>query len=96
MITAYTIDSTDWTPITTLGQSGTCWLNEDNEGQSGKSDCRISHSVSGDPSMDTSKRVYKPSGNTDVLPFTVDSNLDVYYARCKNVGDSVILYVDVI
>jgi hypothetical protein len=96
MITAYTINATTWTAITTAGQSGTCWLNEDNDGAGGAADCRISHSDSGAPSLDTSKRVYKPQGNTDVLPFSVDNVSDIYYARCKNAGDSVVLFVDAV
>jgi len=96
MITPYIINATTWTAISTVGQNGSCWIDEDANDQAGKADCRISHSESGDPSLATSKRVFTPIGNTDVLPFTADSATDIYYARCINEGDSVTLFVDVV
>lgn len=99
-ITSYTITNSAWTAITTAGQEGSCWLSEDEDGQSavGKGDIRIFNTagVPTDADLLLGKRVYKPSGNTDVLTISADSGSDVFYARAKNSGDEAVLLVDVV
>ncbi len=96
MIEPYSVYSTAWVAISTAGKSGSCWLNETNEGQAGTADCRIVHATStpvGDE-LDYAKRVYKPSTNNDVMILTADSTSDIFYARCVNSGDAVVLIAD--
>lgn len=99
MINQYTVIGSDWTVITTAGQSGTCWLDDDNEQSGDKADVRIWHTSGVAPGADEitkAKRVIRPSYNDDVLVITADSATDVFYARCKNAGESAILSVDVV
>lgn len=98
MITQYTITGSSWTPISSAGQSGSCWLDEDNDGAIGKVDVRIVHGTSSPEAGDTTigKRVYKPNGNDDLCFISADSPSDIYYAKCQNAGDQAIISVDVI
>ena len=99
MITQYTIGADEWTAITSAGESGSCWLDEEGNGRRGKGSVRIYHSASGVPTaakLTEGKKVYQPSGNNDVCIISADSVDDIYYARCKNVGDQVVITVDVI
>jgi hypothetical protein len=98
MIIQYAIADTSWTPITTAGQSGSCWLDEQNDGLAGKSDARIFHSSTPPEATDVTKakRVYKPIGNNDIMIITADSSSDIYYARMANAGDTAVISVDVI
>lgn len=99
MINQYAVLGNSWVAITSPGQSGTCWLDEDNDGAGGAVDVRIVHSVSGvpDPGETTEgKRLYKPSRNDDLMIITADTALDVYYAKCANAEDTAILSADVI
>ena len=85
MINQYALSDAAWTAVTTAGQSGTCWLDEQNAGAVGSMDVRLFHSSIGAPSysdLTLGKRVYRPSGNGDVLSFDADSIQDIYYARC--------------
>ena len=94
MITIKRIKSTSWTAITTAGQQGTCWVNENVKGNGG---VFIAHSNTGNPPrIRTGFRVYKPNDNTNVCVLGPDDANDVYYARCLNEGEYVKLCVDVI
>lgn len=85
MITQYALDDINWTPITTAGQSGTCWLDEDNQGAIGSMDVRVSHGINTIGfTFSKAKRVYKPKSNEDVLIITADSLTDIFYAKCRN------------
>lgn len=100
MITQYQItDSETWTPITTAGQSGSCWLDDDNEESGDRADVRIWHKTGdapGNAELTKAKRVLRPTNNSDLLILTADSATDIFYARCKNQGDTALLSVDVI
>jgi hypothetical protein len=97
MIKQYSITGATWTPISSAGQSGTCWLDEQNDGAEGTVDVRIWHaSVPTDDDVTKGKRCYKPSGNDDMMIITADSGTDIYYARCANVNDKATISVDVI
>lgn len=98
MIVQYSITADVWTPISTAGQSGTCWLDEQGDGAAGNVDVRIWHgeSAPGDSQITMAKRVYMPRGNQDIMQISADSGDDVYYARCANDGDAATLSVDVI
>lgn len=92
-----TITNSAWTVLTTAGQSGTCWLDEQGDGEAGKVDVRIWHgSVPGDPQITLGKRVYRPIGNIDILKIAADDGSDIYYATCANSGDTALLSVDVV
>jgi Zn-dependent metalloprotease len=98
MITPYTITSTAWTAISAAGESGSCWLDEENDGSKGHADVRITHSASGVPNeaaLEAAKKVYRSSGNDDVCLIGADSASDIWYARCKTTGDEVIINADV-
>jgi hypothetical protein len=98
MITQYAIGATEWTPISNAGQYGSCWLDEDGDGSAGTVDVRIVHSDSGVPVVGATlgKRVWKPSGNSDLLIITADSSSDIFYARAMRLGDAATLSVDVV
>jgi len=97
MIATYTITGAEWTPITTAGQSLKCWLDENSEGAVGEADVRIVHSTTGIPNyvaLTSAKKIYRPGGNDDILKITADSSEDIFYARCFNADDQVVLQVD--
>ena len=97
MITQFSINGTEWTPVTVAGKSGSCWLDEDGDGAKGSMDVRLFHGTSSvSATITASKRVYKPAGNNDVLVFSADSSEDIFYARCKNELDTAILSVDAV
>lgn len=97
MITQFAINGTEWTPVTTAGKSGSCWLDEDDDGAKGSMDVRLFHGTSSAlATITASKRVYKPAGNDDVLTFSADTSEDIYYAKCKNPTDTATLSVDAI
>ena len=87
MISQYTVTDTSWTPVTTAGQSGSCWLDELGVNASGSMDVRIIHLSTGTPSIADfakGKRVFRPIKNTDIMVFTADTLGDIYYAKCNN------------
>jgi hypothetical protein len=92
------ITNSEWTALTTAGQSGTCWLDEDNDGASGHVDVRIIHSSSSVSAIEptTGKRLYRPAGNNDLMTISADSSTDVFYARCFNSGDTALVSVDAV
>lgn len=96
MITQYSITATSWTQISTAGQSGTCWLDDDDDGAKGQVDVRVFHgsSAPGDGDVTKGKRIFKAGGNRDVCILEADDAQDVYYARCRNTGDTATLSVD--
>ena len=99
MIVQYPITGNSWTPITAAGQSGTCWLDEQDDGAAGQADVRIWHATtppSGESKLTESKRVYKPRGNDDIMLITSDSIDDIFYARCSRTEDTATLSADVI
>lgn len=94
----YLITGLEWTPISTSGQSGSCWLDEDDVGASNRTDVRIVHKAGDAPSevgIVTGKRVYKPNSN-EVLVISADSVDDIYYAKCRNLADTATICVDVV
>jgi hypothetical protein len=97
MITNYTINGKTWTALSTVGQSGSVFIAED-DANLYPVDARIMHTtgtpVSGD--FTKSKRVYKSVKNDDILPCSADSSTDVYYARCRNTDDVAIISADFI
>lgn len=97
MITQYNITAAAWSAITSAGQSGTIWLDEDNDGAAGDLDIRIYESDSGEPETSKAtegKRLYKSNGNKDVLEFTADNENSIFYAICKNPGTTATISVD--
>ena len=97
-ITQYSLTATAFTAISAAGESGTCWLDEDNDGAGGTVDVRIVHAASLPAQAEATegKRVYKPRGNFDVVVITADDVSDIYYAICKDSGSTAIMSVDVI
>lgn len=97
MITPYDIDHTQWTAISTAGQSGTCWLDEENDNAGGQLNIRVTHSASGTPpdtAITNAKRVYRSKGNTDIMILEADSDTDIFYARGVNPGDTARIQAD--
>jgi len=86
MIVQYTLSDSAWTPISTAGQSGSAWLDEDDDGASGTMNVRVTHATSlpNVSEFTKAKRVYRPMGNTDVLSLDADTALDIFYAMCKS------------
>ena len=97
MIINYTINGNTWTAISTAEQSGSVFVAEDDTNQY-PVDVRVMHTsgtpVSGD--FTKAKRIYKSVTNNDVLPCSADSSTDVYYAKCRNADDSIIISADFI
>lgn len=100
MITAYNVTGTTVIAISTAGQSGSAWLDEDNDGAAGKTDVRIYHTDTGMPSVDTvrtlGKRLFAPNNNDDVMLLGADNASDVFYAVCHNDDDKAIILSDVV
>jgi len=100
-IVKHVINSTAWTPISTAGQSGSCWLVDSNELTGDRADVRIWHGATAPDNEDDtitqiSRRVIRPSDNDDMLLITADSETDIYFARCKESGKTANLIVDVV
>jgi hypothetical protein len=97
MVTQYAIESGLWTPITGLGEVGTCWLDEDDDGAGGSAVIKVFHGRTAptDADLTESKRVYKPAGNNDVMAIKADAFDDVFYARAVGAGSTAIISVDV-
>lgn len=82
-VVQHTITNAAWTAISTAGQSGTCWLNENDQSNDGADDVRIFHG----PTMPTyndiqyGARVRLPRTNQDILNLTADNALDIFWAR---------------
>ena len=94
MITTKNISGTEWVAITTAGQQGTCWINENREGGGG---VYIAHSNTGDsPKGRVGFRIYRPNDNTNVCIMGPDDSNDIFFARCVKVRDNVKILVDVI
>ncbi|MDH4127375.1 MAG: hypothetical protein OEV44_01380 [Spirochaetota bacterium] len=93
-ITKYTITGATWTPISSAGQSGTCWLN----GLiSGGGKVVINHSKTGTGALLTAEGypVADPSKNEDAVQIVADDLNDIFYARCTDSLASAILFADV-
>jgi hypothetical protein len=74
-IAQYSVSSLDWTQISSIGQSGSCWLKEGIP-NSEVPDVRVFPSVSKPvkSSLLLGKRIYEPNQNSDVLSFDGSSN----------------------
>lgn len=95
-IAQYTITSAAWTAISSAGQSGSCWLDENTQENSGADDVRIVHGASAPVYDDLVKgrRVRMPKDNKDMLLLAADNASDIFYAR--SVGGSAVLSVDMV
>jgi len=97
-IIQYSLTDTAWTAITSAGESGSAWLDEENDGIGGQVDVRVYHAAAlpAAAKITEAKRIYKPNGNDDVMILGADDASDIFYARCVNSGDTAIITVDVI
>ena len=96
MITPYTINNAAWTPLTTAGKSGKCWLDVDGDGESGGVDIR-SFNTDGTPDVNdltNSPRVYEPNSNVQFFEMLPDSPEDIFYARAFKAGDGATVIVN--
>lgn len=96
MITQKNITGSAWVALTTAGQNATCWLDEDNDGAGGQVDVRIFHSDSGSPGETLTtegKRLFKSNDNNAMI-LSADNSSDIFYAKCRNSGDTAIISVD--
>lgn len=90
MIKRYTIESTSWTPITTAGQSGSCWVDKVIRGGGY---VLVNHSDSGAPKS-YGFRLHNKKGNDGLCLFSADNEDDIYYARVLKGGQAVRILVD--
>lgn len=92
----YTITDTAWTAISTAGQSGSAWVDDDLDGCETHPDIRIYHATSA-PSVDPTigKRVMRSNSNTDVLLLTADGATDIFYAKAMT-GKGGVLSADMV
>lgn len=89
MVAQYDITSTAWTAITTAGQSVIAWLDEDGDGAGGRVDVRIVAATTTPTDAPTiAKRLYTPNSNEGTLQLTAETQSTVFYARCRNTGDT--------
>lgn len=98
-IQQYTITGSAWTAITTAGQSGSCWLDAEDDGAKGQVDVRLFHSDAGEPAAAKVTEGYpvrRPVGNRDQVSITADNVSDIFYARCFSADAEAILTVDVV
>jgi len=92
-IAHFDIDNSEWTAITTAGQSGACWLLNP---VSGGGNCKIFHGATPDnDDIPYGRNVYISTDNNDSLTLTADDTNDVFYARVDSVNGSCTLLVDV-
>ena len=86
MISHYSLKYNEWTAITDVNKSGTCWL----ASQTGKGTVRVYHAVLA-PDVSESiygYPVYIPKGNNKAVTISVDNTTtDIYYAIIDQ-GDS--------
>ena len=77
--------TTDWTAITSSGQSCSVWLDQQDDGASGSMDVRIIGAYSTPSSDDFTKarRVYKPADNNSDVFFNCPVGMTLY-AKCKD------------
>ncbi|RPI63105.1 MAG: hypothetical protein EHM48_02985 [Planctomycetaceae bacterium] len=97
MITQYQITDAGWTAISTAGQSGSCWMDDDNGGTGTfAADVRILHAAA-EPGVATSvgKRVLRTKSNNDVLILDADGAWDIFFARAMP-GKPGLLSVDMV
>lgn len=99
----YTITSSAWTQISTPGESITVCLDDDNEQSGDRADVRIWRSATipseeadpaDDPIVSKAARVLRRTRNDDFLPLAAKQDAAIFWARCKNAGDTAILSVD--
>ncbi|MCK5643712.1 MAG: hypothetical protein KAJ19_23125 [Gammaproteobacteria bacterium] len=99
MITDKNITGLAVLAITVAGESGSCWMNENNTGAAGQADVRIYHTDAGAPSIATvrasGKKLYKSNGNDDVMIISADNVADIHYAVCNNDDDTATIHPDV-
>ena len=91
----YSITSNAWTAITTAGQSGECWLDEDNDYTA--KDVRVIQATTmpADADITKAKKVFKPQGNKDTLPFVAETSSHILYAKCLTMGATATISVDI-
>lgn len=93
-ITKKKINSISWIAITSAGKSGSCWLGKNIKG---KGKVYINHSDSGSPPVKTfGYPLSKPIDNNGMLKIGANNLDDIFYARCQESNNEVIIFVDVI
>lgn len=98
MIIQYSISGSEWKAITVAGQSGSCWLDEQNDGAGGGVNAVVWHGITEPTSAEKTKakRVFTPTSNNDTMLITADSGSDVFYATCIGENDTAIISVDAV
>jgi hypothetical protein len=84
------INSEDWTAITAVGESGTCWLASNPE----SGICRLYHSATGAPDADDipyGYPVYVPRGQNQKEIISADTGSDIFYAIVDGTGTATIV-----
>ena len=90
MIRRYKITSKQWIPITSAGQHGVVWVEENVRGNGY---VLISHSDSGLPKS-YGYKLFNQDGNKGVCSFFADNDNDIFYARNINENNSINILVD--
>jgi len=89
----YNITGTEWTAISTVGQSGSCWLNK--SPVNGR--CMVYHadSVPNTNLVEYGKSCFVSTKNHDILTITADSTSDIFYAMMDAPTATATIIVDV-
>lgn len=91
------IATNEWQPISTAGQSGSCWLKPTPDGNGNDSICIVAHAASiPDADYNIGMQVFKPKANNDVIGFTSDSTSDIAFVRTLAPGKIAYLIADMV
>jgi hypothetical protein len=84
MLAQTSVNGTEWTELIANGACGVAWLDEDGDGAVGASDVVIvaSESEPGTEPIAFAKRLRKPQGNRDALPFALETETMKLWGRC--------------
>lgn len=88
----YTITSADWTQISAAGKVISVYVDEQSDGAVNNAQVRVygSKTKPVDADFTKAKRVFRPTGNTDVLQLTPDNEDIIFWAKCLDGGESII------
>jgi len=87
------INSSDWEPITEVGESGTCWVQR----KPLRGQLVLSHTDTGDTNDLEEDESYSMSGEKRdiIIDITADSEDDIFYAKCVEAGATAVIISDV-
>lgn len=84
--------TSDWTAVTSAGESGSIWVHL----EPGRGFILLDHSDSGAGTLDNEKSYFLPKNRKHITEISADNASDIYYAKCAVSGETATLVVDVV